>query len=240
MLIQRNIIITTGYLNRPIAQKGEEQLREKPISHKCTDMKKVPQHGFFPTETLNTPCNYPIPRTHIPSSPEHLHLILEGLGLLSSRLSHLEHFHSYITMPTTPKHSAKRACPDPLQQLYLTGWHLPVIAWVPIPQAFLWVRRVASEGPTHNPQSWHLDCGGPQGFPMAYHFFLFICQGLPLSLLWRWLGMWRFPSRGHTSWARATPGSSITTSTSSCGCTEYYEWKQVGWWGRESSGYRQG
>lgn len=39
--------------------------------------------------------------------PEHLHLVLEGLGLLSCGLGNLEHLHSHITMPPPMKHRAK-------------------------------------------------------------------------------------------------------------------------------------
>jgi hypothetical protein len=132
MFIQRKTIIIV-LICSPLL-RGERVISWREIEpHYTSNMaqieytpRKYPSMAF--SQTLNAACHHPVPLTFTATSPEHLHLILEGLGLLSGRLGHLEHFHSYIAMPTPPKHSAKRACPDPLQQLYLTGWHLPVIA----------------------------------------------------------------------------------------------------------------
>lgn len=131
-------------------------------------MQNCPKHSLSPEAPR--PCLPPSFPIHIHAIiPEHLHLVLEGLSLLSCGLGHLEHLHSHIAMPPPTKHGAKRARPDPLQQLHLTGWHLPVIARIPVPKILLWATWVASQGPAHIP--YHSACGAPHRFPLELTTF---------------------------------------------------------------------
>lgn len=201
--------------------------------HKHGGCEEAPPAGPFPREARR-PCLPPPPHPHTRAiSPEHLHLVLEGLGLLSCGLGHLEHLHGHIAMPPPAKHRAKRARPDPLQQLHLTGWHLPVIARVPVPQILLWATWAASQGPAHTPH--HLACGAPtKGVPWSSP--LSSCHqprtSVPAALMGTWNVGTSFPRTRWLGWG--SPGGLHRHHLYSQqlqlqrGC----EWSWVGWgWG---------
>lgn len=69
--------------------------------------RKGPERGLSRGEAPKPPRPRPPPTHTRAISPEHLHLVLEGLGLLSCGLGHLEHLHGHIAMPPPAKHGAK-------------------------------------------------------------------------------------------------------------------------------------
>lgn len=75
--------------------------------------------------------------TEIPFIPEHLHLILEGLHLLTGRVGDFEDLDRHIPVPAALEDGAKGSCANAFQESDLIGGHLPVIAGVPVAQRFL-------------------------------------------------------------------------------------------------------
>lgn len=73
----------------------------------------------------------------IPCLPEHLHLILEGLHLLAGGVGDLEDLDCHIPMPAAFEDCSKGSGTNALQQGYLIGRHLPIVAGVPVAQRFL-------------------------------------------------------------------------------------------------------
>ena len=74
------------------------------------------------------------------SSPEDLHLVLEGLQLLWGGLRDLEDLDGHVAVPLAPEHGPEGAGADPLQHGHLPGVHLPVVGGVSVPPAVLGTR----------------------------------------------------------------------------------------------------
>lgn len=234
-----NTNVTRGPLNIPLP-RGERGFSDREETYRygynttqtqgmC---RKCLQYGLYPERHqggAHRPCPHPCARA---ISPEHLHLVLEGLGLLSCGLGHLEHLHGHIAVPPPTKHGPKRARPDPLQQLHLTGWHLPVIARVPVPQILLRATRAASQGPAHTPH--HSACGAPtKGAPWSSP--LSSCHRPRTSAPAALMGTWNVgTSSPRTCWLGwGSPGGFHRHHLYSRqlqlrrGC----EWSRVGWGG---------
>lgn len=118
LLITINIIpntnnnISTGPFYRAIFQKWRDILKRHYFRFQwytnADDIQETSWGMVFPRQAPSLCLPPPPPPIHAQgTSPEHLHLILEGLGLLSGGLGYLEHFHGHITMPPPTKHSAK-------------------------------------------------------------------------------------------------------------------------------------
>lgn len=70
-------------------------------------------------------------------SPQHLHLVLEGLQLLRRGLGDLEDLHRHVPVPLALEDGPEGARTDPLLDGHLPGVDLPVVAGVPVPAAVL-------------------------------------------------------------------------------------------------------